>query len=138
MLTETELDHQDGQHPRSTADGCLQRTLAKLREILNGCSRPRRPSSIRRAITKYPSGALLQALKRVLVSLGLQGHVHTLRHAFISAAITGGIPEAIVRQWVGHVDPQILRLYTHVADVQSREAMQRLGQLLNRQQGGQS
>ena len=31
-----------------------------------------------------------------------------------------GVPEAVVRGWVGHVDPEILRLYTHVSDDVSR------------------
>lgn len=57
---------------------------------------------------------------------GLKGHLHTFRHAFISAALTKGTPEAVVRRWVGHVDPEILNLYTHIADQASQEAMRRL------------
>jgi hypothetical protein len=33
-----------------------------------------------------------------------------------------------VRQWVGHVDPAIIRQYTHIADVSSQAAMQRLAE----------
>ena len=40
-----------------------------------------------------------------------------------------GIPEAIVRQWVGHVDPEMLKLYTHILDEASQAAMQRLAGL---------
>lgn len=69
---------------------------------------------------------LLFQLKRILKRLGLAGHVHTFRHTFISHALNNGTPESIVRQWVGHVDPEILKLYTHVADDISREAMNRL------------
>ena len=58
----------------------------------------------------------LSALKRVLRKLALPGKLHTFRHTYISQALTRGVPEAVVRQWVGHVDPEILRLYTHVAD----------------------
>ena len=43
-----------------------------------------------------------------------------------SAALAPGIPEAIVRQWVGHVDAEVLKLYTHIADAASQAAMQRL------------
>lgn len=82
---------------------------------------------------KYPDGGhqiserrLLNYLKRILKPLGLTGHLHTFRHAFISHALTQGIPEAIVRQWVGHVDAQIIRQYTHIADTASQAAMQRL------------
>lgn len=41
-------------------------------------------------------------------------------------AIINRIPEAVIRQWVGHVDPRILQLYTHIADEQSQQAMARL------------
>jgi site-specific recombinase XerD len=87
---------------------------------------------------RYPEGGhqisdrrLLQYLKRVLKRLGLKGHVHTSRHSFISHALTQGIPEAIVRQWVGHVDQEILKHYTHIADSASQAAMQRLAQPQN-------
>jgi integrase/recombinase XerD len=83
---------------------------------------------------KFPKGDhqfserhLLTSLKRVLAKLGLEGHIHTFRHAFISQALTLGIPEAIVRNWVGHVDAEVIKLYTHIADVPSQAAMRRLG-----------
>lgn len=83
----------------------------------------------------YPEGdhqiserRLLRYLKQVLKGLGLKGHLHTFRHSFISHALTLGTPEAIVRQWVGHVDPEILKHYTHIHDAASRAAMQRLDQ----------
>jgi site-specific recombinase XerD len=69
---------------------------------------------------------LLQYLKRLLKKLGLRGHLHTFRHAFSSNALIKGLAEAIVRQWVGHVDADIMQLYTHIADEASKEAMQRL------------
>jgi integrase/recombinase XerD len=99
-------------------------------------SLPRRCSWVFTALrsAKYPKGDnqfsdryLLACLKKVLKKLGLEGHVHTFRHAFISNALTQGIPEAVVRQWVGHVDAEIIKLYTHIADASSQAAMQRLG-----------
>lgn len=84
---------------------------------------------------RYPKGdhqiserRLLEYLKRVLKRLGLRGHVHTFRHSFISNALMQGIPEAIVREWVGHVDPEVLKLYTHILDEASQAAMQRLAE----------
>jgi integrase len=65
-------------------------------------------------------------LKPVLKSLGLSGHLHTFRHSFISHALTQGIAEAVVRRWVGHVDDEIIRRYTHIADEVSKAAMSRL------------
>jgi integrase len=58
----------------------------------------------------------LEKLKRALKALGLSGHLHTFWRTFISQALMRGVPEAVVREWVGHVDPAILRLYTHVSD----------------------
>lgn len=55
-------------------------------------------------------------MKRVLKPLGFKGHLHTFRHTFISHAISSGIPAEIVRGIVGHVDDDILKLYTHIAD----------------------
>jgi integrase len=84
------------------------------------------------ASAAYPKGdhqvserRLLKTLKGVLKKLGLRGHLHTFRHAFISGALTSGIPESVVRAWVGHVDADVIRLYTHIADAASQDAMRR-------------
>lgn len=69
---------------------------------------------------------LLDYLKRLLKKLGLPGHLHTFRHTFISLALTRGTPEATVREWVGHVDDEMIRRYTHIASQESHAAMQRL------------
>jgi site-specific recombinase XerD len=69
---------------------------------------------------------LLQALKRIVAELGLPGHLHTFRHAFISRSLMSGIAEAIVREWLGHVDRDVLKLYTHIASAASQAAMRRL------------
>jgi integrase len=45
---------------------------------------------------------------------------YTFRHTFISLGLTRCIAEATIRSWVGHVDEEILRLYTHVSDAASR------------------
>ncbi len=58
----------------------------------------------------------LLALKRVLKQLKLPGHQHTFRHTFVSQALAAGIPEAVVQSWVGHVDRDVIRLYTHISD----------------------
>ena len=69
---------------------------------------------------------LLSALKTILVGVRLPGKLHTFRHAFISNALLKGTPVAVVREWVGHVDQQVLALYTHVHSDASQAAMQRL------------
>jgi integrase len=69
---------------------------------------------------------LLLFRKSILKKLGLRGHLHTFRHAFLSAALTSGIPETVGRAGVGHVDADVIRLYTHIADADSQAAMRRL------------
>jgi integrase len=75
---------------------------------------------------------LLQYLKRVLKRLGLQGHLHTFRHSFISFAAYEGVSERVLRKWIGHVDRQILDWYFHLADDQSQAAMKRLSEAAER------
>lgn len=74
---------------------------------------------------------LLAALKRVTRRLGLPGHIHTFRHTFISDAVMKNVPEAMIRKWVGHVDPQILALYTHIHDDAGQAEMRRLATAAN-------
>ena len=59
-------------------------------------------------------------------SLGLEGHLHTFRHTFISELISKGVPEAVVRNIVGHVDDRVIRLYTHIADQRAQDAIKTL------------
>ncbi|MEQ8851175.1 site-specific integrase [Gimesia sp.] len=102
-------------------------------EVLQAQPRHSRWVFTARASPKYPQGdhqvserRLLESLKRTLKKLKLKGHLHTFRHSFISRAIVQGIPEAIIRSWVGHVDHKTLQHYTHIADQESQAAMQRL------------
>lgn len=81
--------------------------------ILNGDLRP-----LRRRVT----GGVEEGPQ----NLQLKGHLQTFRHNFISTALLGRTPEAVVCDWVGHVDPEILKLYTHIRQEQSRQFMDRL------------
>jgi len=45
--------------------------------------------------------------------------------------MSGGTPEAVVREWVGHVDDRIIRRYTHIADEASQAAMQAVADSLD-------
>jgi integrase len=69
---------------------------------------------------------LLQSLKKTLKKLGLPGHLHTFRHTFISIALANGTAESTLRSWVGHVDHETLKTYTHVHDRTSQAEMRRL------------
>jgi site-specific recombinase XerD len=68
----------------------------------------------------------LYHLKQVLKSVDLEGHLHTFRHSLITHALLSGTPEAVVRKWAGHLDPSVLKLYTHVLDEDSKAHMDRL------------
>jgi integrase len=133
------IREKDGWKPK-TGDHRAIPMSPKARAILSNLPRKAKWVFTAPASAKYPAGdhplserRLLEYLKRVLKKLGLPGHVHTFRHSFISHALTQGIPEAIVRQWVGHVDPEVIRLYTHVLDQTSQAAMQRLAKANNPQ-----
>jgi integrase len=115
----------------------------RVQAILKRLPRHREWVFTANASQRYPRGdhklserRLLEYLKRVLKKLSLPGHVHTFRHHFISAALTKGTAEAVVRRWVGHVDQQVMKRYTHVADKESRTAMDRLAREKS-QEGGQ-
>ena len=102
---------------------------AKARDVLKQLPRDHRWVVTAQPSGKYPAGDRQISERRLLAylkRLGLPGHLHTFRHAFISHALTSGVPEAIVRQWVGHVDRDVMQRYTHIADAASQAAMQRL------------
>jgi site-specific recombinase XerD len=69
---------------------------------------------------------VLYHLKKALKKLGLKGHLHTFRHSLISHALVSGTPATVVREWAGHLDPAILKLYTHIADADSKAYMDKL------------
>ena len=108
---------------------------APARKIILAQEKKHRWVFTARASKKYPKGdhqvserRLLESLKRTLKKTGLTGHLHTFRHSFISRAIIAGIPEAVIRDWVGHVDRKTLQHYTHIANQASQVAMQKLKQ----------
>lgn len=105
----------------------------RLFEMLSGMSHAGKWVFTARVTARHPvtgrqisERRLLQYLKRILKRLGLQGHLHTFRHSFISFAACRNIPERILRKWIGHVDREILDWYFHLADPESQEAMKRL------------
>jgi integrase len=128
----------DGWKPK-TGD---QRTVplsAAARQVLAELTRRHRWVVTAAPSGKYPQGGrqiserrVLAALKRILQKQGLPGKLHTFRHTFISNALLRGVPEAVVRRWVGQVDPEIIKLYTHIHDKASQVAMQRLTDANNR------
>jgi integrase len=125
------IQPKEGWRPK-TGDSRVIPMSANLAEVLRG--RPRtakwvftaEPSLRRPAGRQVSDRRALAHVKVVLKRLKLKGHLHTFRHSFISHALTSNIPEAIVRNWVGHVDPEIIRVYTHIADKQSHAGIELL------------
>ena len=80
--------------------------------------------SARTGFTQINDRCVLSHLKAVLKKLGLPSHVYTFRHSVFSYALVRGVPEGVVRQWVGNVDDQTLRWYTRIADKESHVQME--------------
>jgi integrase/recombinase XerD len=121
----------DGWKPKTGDHRAIPMT-SRVKKLLNSCRRNTEWVFTAAPSRKYPNGdhqfserRLLQYLKRVLKPLGLKGHLHTFRHTFISHAISSGIPAEVVRGMIGHVDDDILKLYTHIADNRKQSAIER-------------
>lgn len=140
-LTWDDIDHEKNLIHIRPKDGWTTKTgnvrsipiSETAKTILNNQSRKHRWVFTAQASRKYPLGdhqiserRLLESLKRTLKKLDLQGHLHTFRHYFISRAVVKGISEPMIRKWVGHVDAETLKHYTHIADQFSQEAMRKL------------
>ncbi len=122
----------DGWKPK-TGDQRVVPISPRLRTLLTNLPRQNVWVLVVTPSRAFPEGGrqisertLLRYLKRLLKRLSLHGHLHTFRHAFISDALTNRVAEAVVRSWVGHVDAQIMQLYTHINDAASQAAMSRL------------
>jgi site-specific recombinase XerD len=122
----------DGWKPKSGDQRAIPMT-DRLFAMLSAIPKRGRWVFTARVTTRHPEVGrqiserrLLQYLKRVLKRLGYVGHLHTFRHSFISFAANTGVPERLLRQWIGHADREILDWYYHLADRESKEAMQRL------------
>jgi integrase len=131
------IQPKDGWQPK-TGDQRAVPLNAQVRRLLEALPKRWRwvvamPPSARCPLAgrQWTERRLLAALKRVLKALQLPGKLHTFRHTFISNALLKGTPVTLVREWVGHVDEEVLKLYTHVHDAASQAAMQRLAEANN-------
>jgi integrase len=99
----------------------------RLLDILKALPRHGRWVFCAPATTKWPNPdrqiserRALVALKRTLARLKLVGHLHTFRHTFVSQAIARGVPASVVREWVGHIDPEVTETYIHMFNQDNR------------------
>lgn len=51
------------------------------------------------------------------------GRVHSFRHYFCSKCANSGVPERMVMAWLGHQDSEMVRIYYHLHDDESRRHM---------------
>ncbi|MFT3879707.1 MAG: site-specific integrase [Gemmatales bacterium] len=54
------------------------------------------------------------------------GRLHSFRHYFCSVCANSGVPELMVKEWLGHADSEMVRHYYHV---NHREAQRQMSQL---------
>lgn len=70
----------------------------------------------------YLKTSKCKAAERVFERAGLKGvSFHSLRHSFVSAAASAGVPLDVVRKLVGHTSTKMTDHYSHLSD----EAMQK-------------
>jgi hypothetical protein len=51
---------------------------------------------------------------------------YDLRHQFVTELCEAGVPEAVSRELAGHVDPQMMRIYSHPRLAAKRLAVEAL------------
>lgn len=80
---------------------------------------------------RYPGGGhpfnpkkLNERLKMAEKRAGLESYtVHSLRHLFNTHYINSGVPERVVRMWMGHHDRSMTGIYYDLTDAESRRFM---------------
>lgn len=136
------------------SSGCHERRLTKNREsrpipihpeLLSRLKRLRTSSNGTGRVFKGAEGGRLKAddvrialVKRVIAPLkerfpipagdhGFErGRLHSFRHYFISRAANTGIPVKTLQAWIGHRDSEMIDIYYHLSDKESRRQMSSL------------
>ncbi|WP_020471428.1 tyrosine-type recombinase/integrase [Zavarzinella formosa] len=54
------------------------------------------------------------------------GRLHSFRHYFCSACASGGVPERVVKTWLGHSDSDMVSRYYHLHDAESQRQMRNM------------
>jgi len=92
----------------------LQRYLAEARPVLTD----RRPTSVLflgRGGRMLSRKTVWKIFKRLALSAGLEGKVHSLRHSFATHLLQGGADLRSVQELLGHADIGTTQIYTHVS-----------------------
>jgi integrase len=78
--------------------------------------------SLRKAAAEGDKEKGLEAIPR-LAKL----RFYDLRHQFVTELCEAGVPESVIRELAGHVDPQMMRIYSHPRVAARRAAVETLG-----------
>ena len=77
--------------------------------------------SLRKAAAEGDKGKGLEGIPR-LAKL----RFYDLRHQFVTELCEAGVPESVIRELAGHVDPQMMRIYSHPRVAARRAAVEAL------------
>ncbi len=72
-----------------------------------------------------PCTNIASAWYTIRATAGVACRLHDLRHTYATRLIEGGASDAIVRELIGHVDPQVIQRYTHIRRNAKQEAIDR-------------
>lgn len=61
----------------------------------------------------------------------VDGRLHSFRHYFCSTCANMGVPEQVVKEWLGHSDSKMVKHYYHLHHDEAQRQMQRLDFLGN-------
>ena len=56
----------------------------------------------------------------------IDGRLHSFRHYFCSQCANNGVPEQVVKEWLGHADSKMVRHYYHLHDDEAQRQMDRV------------
>lgn len=88
----------------------ISRIVARLIELSTGLKNPDKPTHGRKLAPSYYG-------------------FHSLRHSFVTFAISAGISPAVVAEIVGHSSPAMTRAYTHLSDQVKLQAVEAVSSL---------
>lgn len=70
------------------------------------------------------TGRLNEGSKAAAYQAGIKNFtIHSLRRFFNTTCVNAGLPEHVVRLWIGHHDRSMTGLYYHLGDEESRRFM---------------
>ncbi|MGA2480560.1 MAG: tyrosine-type recombinase/integrase, partial [Spirochaetia bacterium] len=92
----------------------LEKYLSTVRPVLAGRA-PVDTLFLGRGGKKLSRKTVWRIFKRLALSAGLEGKVHTLRHSFATHLLQNGADLRSVQELLGHADIGTTQIYTHVS-----------------------